>query len=668
MKKYGKLVASITLGLALATVGVTESYAAQVTYGENTVASGTDAVAVGNFARAWGNGTIAIGNNAVTGDALSLVENTKAIAIGNDVSIASTMTDQGNEFAIGFGNNVTIGDPTDTEGSAYAIGFGTDVTVKGQHAMALGSQSEADGKYAQAIGYDVHALSENAVAVGVSSWANADDSLAVGVGAIADANYSVALGAGAMVNNENSVALGSDSMTGDAVAVSSATIAGTMYNFAGANPFATVSVGKAGQERQIQNVAAGRITATSTDAINGSQLFGVITEVNKLNDRVTTIEGNTGGSITNYVEKVEQNGDNLTFTQVSGSNDDGTPNTDTSFTYTDKHITDLQQSMSGYTDANKGQITTTITTNEKDADGNDKTYESKVDISGYVSDAIREEVKDATITVDGNETTIENAITNNKNEIANNKNEIANIYNSVNDNANRINSLSNRLDKVGAGAAALASLHPMDFDPDDKLSFAAGFGNYAGENAGAVGVFYRPNEKVMMNVGATLGNGEDMVSAGISFALGKGGKVNASKVAMAHEIEDLRLHVAELTAMVNNIVSGSYYDFEGSAMMFPDVEENHWAYDYVEKLANAGIIEGYPSGNYIGERSMTRYEFAAMLYRALEKGIQIDAELIKEFEPELGRIRIDHIRGKGTNKVERVRVNTGKYRDSYGGK
>lgn len=661
MKKYGKLVASITLGLALATVGVTSSYAAQVTYGENTAVSGEDVVAVGNFARAWGNGTIAIGNNAVTGDALSLVENTNAIAIGNDVSIIGTMADQGNEYAIGFGNNVMIGDVVGTEGNAYAIGFGNDVTVKGQYATALGTEAKTDGKYAIALGYGVQALDEGAIAVGESSIANAKDSLALGTGAAAAGENSVALGVGTMVDSANSVALGSYSMTGDAVAVSSATIAGTSYNFAGASPFAVLSVGNVGHERQIQNVAAGRITADSTDAINGSQLFGVITEVNKINDRVTTIESG-------YVQKVEQNGDDLTFTQVTGNNGDGTPNTDTSFTYTDKHITDLQQSMNGYTDTNKGQITTTITTNEKDADGNDKTYESKVDISGYVSDAIREEVKDATITVDGNETTIENAITNNKNEIANNKNEITNIYNSVNDNANRINSLSNRLDKVGAGAAALASLHPMDFDPDDKLSFAAGFGNYAGENAGAVGVFYRPNEKVMMNVGATLGNGEDMVSAGISFALGKGGKVNASKVAMAHEIEDLRSHVAELTAMVNNIVSGSYYDFEGSAMMFPDVEENHWAYDYVEKLANAGIIEGYPSGNYIGERSMTRYEFAAMLYRALEKGIQIDAELINEFEPELGRIRIDHIRGEGTKKVERVRVNTGKYRDSYGGK
>lgn len=236
-------------------------------------------------------------------------------------------------------------------------------------------------------------------------------------------------------------------------------------------------------------------------------------------------------------------------------------------------------------------------------------------------------------------------------------------------NTNRqLDALGGRLNKVGAGAAALAALHPMDFDPDDKLNFAAGVGNYGGSTASALGIFYRPNEKVMLNLAGTLGNGENMVNAGISFALGKGGKVNDSKVAMAHEIADLRSQVAELTAMVNSLIGNGSYDFSGSPLLFPDIPANHWAYEYIEQLSAAGIVEGYPDGTFDGDRTMTRYEFAAMLYRALSKGTVIDARLMHEFESELGRIRIDHIRGENLSKVERVRVITADDRDHYGGK
>ena len=233
--------------------------------------------------------------------------------------------------------------------------------------------------------------------------------------------------------------------------------------------------------------------------------------------------------------------------------------------------------------------------------------------------------------------------------------------------SNRVDALGSRINKVGASAAALAALHPMDFDPDDKLSFAAGVGNYAGENAAALGMFYRPDEKVMFSLSGTMGNGENMVNAGISFALDRRSNVNNSKVAMAHEIQDLREQVAQLTALVNQIAG---VDMQGSGLMFPDVPENHWAYDYIEKLAAAGIVEGYPDGNFSGDRTMTRYEYAAMLYRALEKGFAVDERLLGEFEAELGRISIDRISGADSdkNKVERVRVIADKDRDVYGGK
>lgn len=233
----------------------------------------------------------------------------------------------------------------------------------------------------------------------------------------------------------------------------------------------------------------------------------------------------------------------------------------------------------------------------------------------------------------------------------------------------RVDSLGSRVDKVGAGAAALAALHPMDFDPDDKLTFAAGYGNYKGKNAAAVGAFYRPDEKVMFSIGGTFGNGENMVNAGISFSLDRTARVSNSRTAMAKEIVDLRANVANLTALVGQLTAGMGGTIEMDRMkLFPDVPENHWAYEYIGRLAAAGIIEGYPDGMFNGNRMMSRYEFAAMLYRALEKGVKLDHKLVREFEPEMGRIHVARISGADGDrgKIERVRVYGGDNRDHYG--
>ena len=235
----------------------------------------------------------------------------------------------------------------------------------------------------------------------------------------------------------------------------------------------------------------------------------------------------------------------------------------------------------------------------------------------------------------------------------------------------RVDNLGSRVDKVGAGAAALAALHPMDFDPDDKLTFAAGYGNYKGKNAAAVGAFYRPDEKVMLSVGGTFGNGENMVNAGISFSLDRTARVSNSRTAMAKEIVDLRANVANLTALVGQLTAGMGGTIEMDRMkLFPDVPENHWAYEYIGRLAAAGIVEGYPDGMFNGNRMMSRYEFAAMLYRALEKGVKLDHKLVREFEPEMGRIHVARISGADGDrgKIERVRVYGGENRDHYGSK
>ena len=236
--------------------------------------------------------------------------------------------------------------------------------------------------------------------------------------------------------------------------------------------------------------------------------------------------------------------------------------------------------------------------------------------------------------------------------------------------------LGNKIEKVGAGAAALAAMHPLDFDPDDKLQFSAGVGNYGGETATALGAFYRPTEKVMFNIAGTMGNDENMMNAGITFALDGRNNVSNSRVAMAREIQDLRAQVAQLTnnqaqmmALLNKVLDGQADELLAN-VMFPDVPENHWAYEYLNSLQKRGIIKGYPDGSFGGDRSLTRYEYAAMLCRVLAQGISVDTRLLDEFEAELGRIRIDRIKGKdnSANKIERVRVNSSSDRDDYGSK
>ena len=226
-----------------------------------------------------------------------------------------------------------------------------------------------------------------------------------------------------------------------------------------------------------------------------------------------------------------------------------------------------------------------------------------------------------------------------------------------------VNKLGTRIDRVGAGSAALAALHPLDFDPDDKWDFAAGYGNYRGANAAAVGAYYRPNEDTMFSIGGSFGGGENMVNAGVSFKLGQGNHVSTSRVAMAKELEAMRRHMAEQDALIAKLESmhGMAEGPEKSAL-FPDVAENHWAYQYVTALAKKGLLEGYPDGEFKGDRMMTRYEFAAIVYRIVESGAgSMDPELsklVKEFSPELQYIRIDtiHRDDNGQPTVQRVRV------------
>ena len=208
------------------------------------------------------------------------------------------------------------------------------------------------------------------------------------------------------------------------------------------------------------------------------------------------------------------------------------------------------------------------------------------------------------------------------------------VENRVTNVENRVDKMDSRIDKVGANAAAMANLHPLEFDEDSKWNVAAAVGNYKGETAAAVGAFYRPNEDVMFNLSTTFGNDENMVGGGLSLRLGKGGnreKDKKLKAAIA-ENNDLRAKVNDLTARMDALLSVINPNMSKE---FPDVSENHWAYEAVTRLAGNNIVQGYEDGKFHGERTMTRYEMAELIYNALSRGAKAEKKLVEEFKPEL---------------------------------
>ena len=227
-----------------------------------------------------------------------------------------------------------------------------------------------------------------------------------------------------------------------------------------------------------------------------------------------------------------------------------------------------------------------------------------------------------------------------------------------------VSRLDKRVNKAVAGSAALAALHPLDFDPDAKWDFAAGYGHYHNGNAAALGAFYRPNEDVQLSVGSTLGNGETVVNAGLSVKVGTHSNVSRSRVAIGKEVLELKKTVAlqnaqiqKLTTLLND-VAGTHMKADRTTL-FPDVPSNHWAYEAVSDLSRRGLVEGYPDGTFGGDRLLTRYEFAEIVYRALQNGVQVDEQLVTEFSPEMALFRVDTVarNNQGQPTIERVRVN-----------
>lgn len=565
--------------------GSSSAYGNQNTIdGNQANAFGDGNIVKGEFAQAFGdtnnvNGTNAIGygyKNTVAGtttnfrdrtfdnepDSATLLNgswNSNSVAIGsNNTALGSSALAVGHEAQAKMSESIAIGHEAQAD-KTWGIAIGTRAHAADVRSLALGHQAESTGYKANAIGADAAANGNHANAIGSSAKATGDHAQAFGAGAqatgvrtnvfgsdaAATADYSIAIGNKANASTANSIALGADSTTRSATNVTSATVAGHTYGgFAGTSPVGSVSVGTAGGERQIHNVAAGKISADSTDAVNGSQLYSVA------NDLQTQINNSTPGQINN-------------------------------------NITNLN---------------------------------------------------------------------------------------------NRVGNVEKRVNKVGAGSAALAALHPLDFNPDDKWTIAAGYGHYHNANSAALGAFYRPNEDTMFSVGGTVGTGETQLNAGVSLRLGKRSPESRSRVAMGREIAELNARLQDMENKYNNllqILTPHAIDPSKTAE-FPDVPRNHWAYQYISQLAGNGILVGYPDGTFKGDVKMTRYEFATMLYRALQNGAPIDDNMkraMNEFGPELQNIRLNHFRvdrisgaDNDRHKTERVRVNNEpkNQRDVYG--
>lgn len=574
------------------------------------------------------------------------------------------------------------------------------------YGTAIGAWSDASGAFGTALGYNVSVGSQNNVALGATSNDTA------GVGGYSnetDSNKKVATASD--WDKDNEWLWGQQVHVGD--------FAG--WQAAGG----TVSVGYKGFERTITNVAAGRISADSTDAINGSQLYQVagnlqnqIDEI-KENDHYHTVNGNdkgttdsgnntdsTAGGNTGAAGNVDSSSGNETVgnaTQgqagpVAGNGDAaGGTNTDPVGDKPDlgggyvpeggdgnlliKWDTDAQGNKYYDISLNKDLSIDNIHVNEEITVGDSVSITDEhihigdVNISKdkiTVGDNVT--INDDSVNV-GDITINENNIDMNNHKIVNvaegtagtdavNVNQLnrleQNITNQVTNLNGKVNRLDDKINKVGAGAAALAALHPLDFDPDDKLSFSAGIGHYKDSTAAAIGAFYQPNDDTLFSIGGTIGNGEEMVNAGVSIRFGQHSHQSRSKKAMAKEIIELRAEMAELKAMVNGI-TGQGFDIYKSEI-FPDTPETHWAYDYVAAVAGNGILEGYPSGRFDGSRLMTRYEMAAVIYRLMTQGVQVDQRMVDEFAPELARIKVDTLThyNDGTPHIQRVRVIEGR--------
>ena len=737
--------------------------------GENSEAKGYSSLAIGSSAQALSDYTFAIGsqarangNNTVAVGNGSYASNTNALAVGYDTKASGK-----DSLAVGSfvksnsDNNVAIGNNIHADGVG-TVNVGTNVSAKGVSSIVIGRDTTVNGDdttvvganngtvdagQSVVVGYNNKVLdnSKEQLIFGSNSQTGAQGAVAFGTHASATAIDALAFGNNTVADVQNGVAIGTNSVTKSPVGTSKMDDNASdirfknIEKFAGSVPDSVVSFGTHGRAgaggvteytRQLQNLAAGRVSATSTDGINGSQLYDVALEAQKHN---TLVDG-TNTTVTSQdnaygrkeykvnVNKDLVDMDSVNFGKVtdpkhSVTNKDGMitfdGDKDTKYTANGMAIEDRNNldaanyNLDGMVADSNGKHVE-FTTNGINA-GDQIINNVKAGVAD--TDAVNvSQLKGVQSNVANNTSRINNLgqkVNTNANDIRavehtilDHEGRITVLENGVKDLDNKINSTAgnvlnqsksytdNQAAKVGANAAALSALHPLDFNADEKWQFSVGFGNYKGKNATALGAFYQPNENVLLSVGTTLGTGENMINAGATVRFGSHSSMTTNKqVAVAKEVQDLKLQLSAISQKYDNLVknlsaqkAGQDVDFE-----YSDLPKDHWAYDFVKKLSDKGYLNGYPDGTFKGDAKMTRYEFAAALWRAVNNGAIIDAQMakaIKEFEPELEevnkimRYRIDTVAGKdnSVHKTERLRVNknddpfTHMKRDDYGTK
>lgn len=642
----------------------------------NNASAGTDSLVMGNKAHA-GNTGIALGMNASAGDGQNL-------AIGYYANVSGAK----NSTALGYASKVEKRDILSSDGNDGVVSVGKSVGQSGEAGITRriinvkAGVNDTDAVNVSQLKKQT-AASKTTVSDGTNTKVTSE------VAKDGHTDYKVNLnkdltGIESMTNGLSSIRMGN----GGTVTINN-----------------RVTIDQSGK---ISGVAAGEVKEGSTDAVNGSQLKGVENKADKnaenIQKNTDAIAKNTDAIVKNTAdisknaEAISKNTENIKKNSeaiaenakniqknteaIAKNTEDISKNTE-AIGKLDERVTSVEEVAKKHTTVSTDDKNVQISEDTNKDGGKDykvslnkdlnlssvTTGDTKMDTNGVT-------VKDVSLTKDGlsigNKTYVsDKGLNANDQKVINvaagdlsekstdavNGSQLFATNQQVAQNAQSISKLGNRINKVGAGAAALAALHPLDFDPDDKWDFAAGYGNYNGENAAAIGAYYRPNEDTMFSVGGSFGNGENMVNAGVSLKLGQGNHVSTSKVAMAKEIKDLRKELEGLKSALLDVNAGKKLD-TSKLQLFPDVPKNHWAYEYVSALKGNGMLTGYPDGEFKGDRPMTRYEFATMLYKAMLEGATLSDKILKEFAPELERFTVDtvHQDKDGKPTVERVRT------------
>lgn len=583
------------------------------------------------------------------GNTASNVQHLTAIGSKNTVSDAKNTVIVGdNRKVTGANNSVIIGssdaETTTTVNDAVAIGHNTEVSAEG--GVALGSKSKATVA-AGAAGYDI---STKAASTDTNSTWKATAS-AVSVGDVANDVTRQITSVAAGTNDTDAVNVAQLKKVETKISTVEADAKKHTTVVAGANT--TVTSGTNANGGAEYKVAVNKDLVEMSSANFGKATDDVRVRIDK--DSARFFNGSENIGITPKGVQIE-NTDTLEqakfdkYGMYASEGDKTVYYTTTGISAGDQIINNVKAGVADTDAVNVSQL---------------KRVQDQIAASTQVTTVTAGDHIKVTPTVNGNThdykvslaDDIADQITNNTTNITKNTNDIKNIKGDL-------SKMDKRVDKSVAGAAALAALHPLDFDPDAKWDFAAGYGHYRSGNAAALGAFYRPNEDVQLSVGSTVGSDETVFNAGLSVKVGAHSGVSRSRVAIGKEVLALKKTVAEQNAQIQKLttllngVAGTKMKADHTTL-FPDIPTNHWAYEAVSDLSRRGLVEGYPDGTFGGDRMLTRYEFAQIVYRAIQDGVTVNDRLVTEFSPEMALFRVDTVakNAKGEPTIERVRVN-----------